>query len=138
MENGQPTKTKSEQELKVDISGDSPKLSNSEPMPLGVSPSSPSRTTATMLTASPKTYKNAELQALRLKIGLVAGALADFQSAGGMIVMDEVAYKKASGSENKAIKLLLFIRDADIVAERTPDGIDFDLVAEIAESESEK
>jgi hypothetical protein len=130
MESGQPMKKNEEQGSKADTSGVSPKLSNSESMPLGGSQSSPSRTTATTLTDSSKTYKSAELQALRLKIGLVAGALADFQSAGGLTVMDVITYKKASGSENKAIKLLLLVRDADLVAVKTADGIDFDLVAE--------
>jgi len=99
-------------------------------MPLDELKNIKERTGATMLKDSPKTWKKTELAALESKAGLVAGAIADFQSAGGLVVMTQEKYKTSSGTENKAIKLLLLVRDVDLVAERTVDGIDFCLVAE--------
>ena len=99
-------------------------------MPLGESPSSsPSTTTATTLRGSRKIWKNAALVELRSKAGLVAGALADFQAANGLVVVKETTYTSPSGRVCKALKLFLIVEDIDLVAVKTADGLDFDLVA---------
>ena len=130
MENGQPMKTGSESEFPEDTLGDLTKSSSLETMPLGASGSTPEPTNAITRRDSKKTLKNAELSELRSKIGLVAGALADFQEAGGMILTSEVEYKTPSGSTYKAVKLLLFVAGVNVVAEKTADGLDFNLAAE--------
>lgn len=130
MENGQPMKTENESGSQAGTLGASVKLLNSESMPLGASTSSKGRTTATMPKGSKKTWKSAELVELQSKAGLVAGALADFKTAKGVIVREEIAYTSPSGRVCKAIKLILLVQDVDLVAEKTTDGIDFCLVAE--------
>lgn len=53
----------------------------------------------------------------------MAGALADFQAAGGIVVV-----KNVSADGNTAVKLYLVAEGINIVAEKTADGLD--LVAE--------
>lgn len=130
MENGPPMKTEAEPAKPADTSGDSVKLQGSESMPLGASKSSPKPTNATTPKGSKKTLKNVALAGLRSKAGLVAGALADFQGAKGIIVREEIAYTAPSGRVCKAIKLILLVEDADLVAVVTKDGLEFDLVAD--------
>lgn len=129
MENGQPTRTGKESENPADISGDSMKSPKLESMPLGASGSSRKSTTATMRKGSKKIWKSAALLELRSKAGLVAGALADFQTAKGLIVRDEVTYTSPSGRACKGVKLILLVEDADIVAVKTANGLDFNIVA---------
>lgn len=128
MENGQRTKTEKESESKVDTSADSTKsrlvVVTAKPE---LETSSITDTTATMQKGSQKTSKNAKLQALRSKVGLVAGALQDFQEAGGTVVRREMTYTLPSGSY-KALKFIIAVNEIDLVAENTPDGIEFDLV----------
>jgi hypothetical protein len=123
MENTQPTKTKSESGFKVDTSDGSTKsklVAVTEP---AVSKTSSPATTATMSNASKKTWTSAELVELRSKAGLVAGALADFQAAGGIVAVSNVAYMPGL----TAPKIYLVADGLSIQLERTPDGLDFDI-----------
>lgn len=129
MGNGQPIKAESASANLAGILGDSTKLSASENMPLGASESSSKTTTATMPPVLQKTSKSAKLRGLQSKIGLVAGALADFQSAGGLVVKKKLEYTTPSGSKFSAIKLLLIVENANLVAVQTEDGLEFEVVA---------
>lgn len=130
MESGQPTRMGNESESKADISDALTLSPNSENTQGGASKNSRIRTTATTPNASKKTWKNADLAELRSKVGLVAGALADFQGAKGIVVTQETTYTAPSGRVCKAVKLYLIVQDADLVAEKTADGLDFNLAAE--------
>lgn len=131
MANGQPTKTESAPESQADTSAD---LIKSRLVAVTEKPESENLsipdTTATTPNASRETLPTAVSQALRSKLSLVAGALADFQSAGGTILRKEMTYTLPSGRVGKAIKLILAVKEADLVAVKTDDGIEFDLVAE--------
>jgi hypothetical protein len=129
MENGQPTKTGSESERKAVTSGASISLPLSESTEGNALMNSRKSTTATTLKGSLKTWTSAELAVLRSKVGIVAGAIADFQTAKGRIVRDEVIYTAPSGRVCKAIKLILLVEDVDLVAVKTGDGTDFNIVA---------
>ena len=130
MEYGQPIKTANASEKKADISDDLTKLPLSESMPLGASrSSSPATMPATTRIVASKTWKNAELQELKSKAGLVAGALADFQAAGGLIHTKPFELKYPSGSKFRGVKIMLFVSHADLVADKTADGLVFRLVA---------
>jgi hypothetical protein len=96
-------------------------------MLLGASVSSSNGTTATTLEGSRKTWTNAELQELRSKIGLVAGALADFRGAKGLVAVKEKEYNGQS-----FIRITLVAEELNIKKIVTADGIDFEisLVAE--------
>ena len=98
-------------------------------MPLGGSQSSSRNTTATTPNGSTKIWSSAELAELQSKAGLVAGALADFQTAKGLVAVKETTYTAPSGRVCKAVKLFLIVEDVDLVAEQTADGLDFNLVA---------
>ena len=111
-------------------SGGLGKQSPKESMPLGASTNLSKNTTATTLKGSRKTLTSAELEALQSKIGLVAGALADFQTAGGLVAVLEMPTKLASGRMVRAVKILLVVNGAKIIKKRTADGVEFDLVAE--------
>jgi hypothetical protein len=110
-----------------DTSDDLTKQSASGLMPLGASKSSRKNMTATILRVLRKTWSNAELEELRRKAGLVAGALADFQAAGGLVVTKNMEYEGG-----KFVKIFLVVDKINLVAQRTADGMDFDisLVAE--------
>lgn len=123
MENTQPIKTKREPELKVDTLGGSIESKLVADMESNVSSSSSDATTATTPNVFKKTWTNLELEELRLRAGLVAGALADFQSAGGLVVVKNVEYKPGRFS----VKLYLVAVDLNIQVRKTADGIDFDL-----------
>jgi hypothetical protein len=133
MANGQPTKTGKELGKKEDILEDSLSSQNLDPMPLGESEISQELINATTQIVSKKIWRNKDLQELRSKIGLVAGALADFQEAGGKISMEVIEYELPSGIRNTGIKLLLCANDVNLVAEETTDGIDLNIVAESEE-----
>lgn len=131
MENGQPTKMASASAKKADTSEDLTKLPLSESMPLGASKSSlPATMPATTRIVAPKTWKSAELQELESKAGLVAGALADFQTAGGLIHTKPFELTYPSGSKFRGVKIMLFVNQANLVAEKTADGLVFRLVAD--------
>lgn len=129
MANGQRTNKATEPASKADTSGASDLLLRSESTGVGGLKNSRKTTTATMLKGSKKTWTTAELEELRSKAGLVAGAIADFQTAKGMIVRDEVTYTAPSGRVCKAIKLILIVEDINLVAVNTADGLVFNLVA---------
>lgn len=130
MENTQPIKTGSEQESKAATSGASTRSGLVADMAKNESTSSQPNTTATTRKGSKKIWKNADLAELRSKAGLVAGALADFQTAKGLVAVKETTYTAPSGRVCKALKLFLIVEDADLVAVKTADGLDFDLVAD--------
>lgn len=130
MGNTQPTATGAGSGKKADISDALTKSPRLASMVKSASQNSRTTTTATMQKGLPKTWKNVELEELRRKAGLVAGALADFQAAGGLIVRKEVEYTLPSGRTYKALRLHLIVENANLVAETTPDGIDFSIVAE--------
>lgn len=85
-------------------------------------------TSAGTPSGSKKTWTNAELDNLRLKIGLVAGALADFQAAGGLVAVKTIEYETPSGRLT-ATRLYLVAEGLNLVAVSTPDGLDFQLEA---------
>lgn len=128
MENGQPTNKGKEYEKKAGFSEDSTKYPQKASMPLGASESLSKTTTATMSKGLRKTSKNVELPVLKSKIGLVAGALADFQGAGGIVTHRAVKYQ-ASGRTFTAIKLFLIVENNSLVVVKGGDGLEFDLVA---------
>lgn len=134
MENTQPTTTENEAGKPVDILDASTKSGPAEAMESSASTSSSPSTGAGTPSASRKIWKSAALDELKLKAGLVAGALADFQTAKGTVVVQETKYTAPSGRECRAIKLFLVVEDVDLVAVRTADGIDFDLVADTDEA----
>jgi len=130
MGNGQLIKTGNESGSKADTSAGLrvSRLVAVTPKPESESLSIP--TTAASPNGSPKTSPTLDLEELRSALSLVAGALADFQSAGGTIVRQEMTYTLPSGS-HKAMKIILAVKGVDLVAVNTPDGIVFDLVAVI-------
>lgn len=128
MENGQLTRMEGESEKKVDISDDSIKSAKLESTERDESENSHKTMTATMQKGSQKTSKNVDYQVLKLKAGIVAGALADFQRAGGIVVSTKKEYER-SGSKYLAVKLFLVVENMNVVAVKTADGIDFDIVA---------
>lgn len=130
MGNTQPIKTGAESGKKADISDALTKSPRLASMVKSASQSSRTTTTATMQKGLPKTWTNVELGELRRKAGLVAGALADFQAAGGLIVRKEVEYTLPSGRKYKALRFHLIVENANLVAEQTPDGLDFNVVAD--------
>ena len=124
MENTQPMRTGSESGKKAGTSGGSIKSRQVADTAKRVLGSSSKSITATTLTASPKTLTSAELEGLRSKAGLVAGALADFQSAGGLVVVKNVDYGNVY-----AVKIYLVVDGASLKVNQTVDGLDFGLVA---------
>jgi hypothetical protein len=123
MENTRPTKTKNEPGSPADTSGDSIKSGLVAVTGSAESVNSSAGTTATMRKGSKKTWKNAELEELRLKVGLVAGALADFQAAGGIVAVRNIEYEPGQFS----VKLYLVAEGLNLVAQRTTDGLDFEI-----------
>jgi hypothetical protein len=61
---------------------------------------------------------------LKSKISLVAGALADWQSAGGLVVVKNIQVENAQYP-----KIYLVADGLSIHVRHTVDGIEFDLVA---------
>lgn len=128
MENGQPTKTDGELENPEDISEGSAASLHSENTEGAGSKSSSKTMTATTLKGSRKTLTSAALEALQSKAGLVAGALADFQAAGGIVGTEQKEYE-FGGKKFTAIRVFLIVNGANVVAVKTPDGLDFNVVA---------
>ena len=124
MENTQPMKTGKESELPADISGGSTKSGLVAVTDSNGSKSSSENTTATMPSASPKTWTSAELQELRSKVGLVAGALADFQSAGGLVVVKNIEFEPGRFST----KVYLVADGLNVKVHKTADGLDFEIL----------
>ena len=123
MENSQPMKTKKEHASKVDTSEDSTRSGLVAAMGKGVSMNLSADTSATISNASKKTWTSAELAELRSKAGLVAGALADFQAAGGVVVTKNVEYEK----DQFFPKFYLVAEGMNIRVAHTADGLDFDI-----------
>lgn len=128
MANGQLGKMAQESESPKDILAVSTKLKNSENTGRAESKnSSIKRTPAAIQKDSKKTLSSAELSALKSTAGLVAAVMADWQTAKGKMSRSEVTYTLPSGCKCRALKLILFVPDYDIVAVKTPDGLTFDL-----------
>lgn len=119
MENGQDMKAKSESESPEAISDASTESKPVEPTESKESTSSSPTTTADTPKGSTKTWKSAELVALKSKAGLVAAALADFQAAGGIVVAKNVQVDGLT-----SVKIYLVAEGVNLVAEKTPDGLD--------------
>lgn len=132
MANGQRIATEKESEKKADTLDDLTglRLVAVTAKPESESSSSTMPQNAVTSNDSRKTLTSAKLQELRSKLSLVAGALADFQSAGGVIVRKEMSYTLPSGSQFQAMKFVLAVKGYNLVAVQTPDGIELDLVAE--------
>lgn len=123
MENTRPTKTEKEPESPVDTSGGSTKSRLVADTASSASLSSSAGTTATMPNGSKKTWTSAALAELRSRAGLVAGALADFQTAGGLVVVKNVEYEPGRFS----VKLYLVAENLNVQVRTTADGVDFDI-----------
>lgn len=127
MENGQNIQMENESESPVDTSDDS---TLSAPLGSTAEPESEtslqSVTSATTQNVSTKTWKSAELEALKSKAGLVAGALSDFQTAGGLVAVETFEYK-ASGRTFSATKIYLVAENLSVSVEKTADGLDFNI-----------
>lgn len=123
MENTQPMRTENESESQAAISEGSTKSGLVAATESGASLSSSQSTTATTLSGSKKTWTSAELAELRLKAGLVAGALADFQTAGGLVVVKNVEYESGKFS----VKIYLVAEGLNVKTLRTADGLDFEV-----------
>ena len=108
----------------------STKPPSKDSMPLGASKSLSSGITATTQNDSQKTLTSAKLEELRSRIGLVAGALADWQTAGGLVAIKNMTGTLASGRTVKACRVVLAVDGYQLSVKMTPDGLDFDLVAE--------
>ena len=110
--------------------GDLTKQRHKASTPLGASMSLSSGITATTQNDSQKTLTSAKLEELRSRIGLVAGALADWQTAGGLVAIKNMTGTLASGRTVKACRVVLAVDGYQLSVKMTPDGLDFDLVAE--------
>jgi hypothetical protein len=128
MENTQHTKTGNAPVLQAATSDASTRSQLVAATEQGESVNSSLGTTAATQSVSCKTWANAELEVLKSKAGLVAGALADFQAAGGLVVAKKVTYEHAS-MKLTATKLYLVAEGLHLTLEETPDGLDFNLVA---------
>jgi hypothetical protein len=122
--------TKTEAGSASSTSGDLTKPPSKANMPLGESRSLSSGITATTQNDSQKTLTSAKLEELRSRIGLVAGALADWQTAGGLVAIKNMTGTLASGRTVKACRVVLAVDGYQLYVKMTPDGLDFDLVAE--------
>lgn len=127
MAKSQPSKTASASASST--SGVSIEPSGTEALPLGESMSLSVDTPATTPTASQKTWTNVELEALRSRLGLVAGACQDFQASGGMVWVKNISQMMPSGKRYSAVKMYLVVEDLDLKIEASKDGLDFELVA---------
>jgi hypothetical protein len=130
MANTQHIKTEKESASKVDTSDDLIKSQSKADMPLGELKPLSKSTIATTQNASQKTLTSADLQELQSRIGLVAGALADFQTAGGLVVLKNEEATLPSGSPIYGMKIYLMVRGAKITKTQTADGLDLSLVAQ--------
>lgn len=129
------TETKSGPGSPVDLSDGSIRSGQVEVSEKSASGNSLPTTNAGTPSGSKKTWTNAELDELRRKAGLVAGALADFQAAGGLVAVKNIEYTSPSGSKLTATRLILVAEGASLKVSMTADGLDFDLVAEPSGSE---
>lgn len=120
MENMPNTKTENESEPKAAISEDLAKSQKKASTGKAASRTFPSHITATTQNAFKKTLKKVDLEVLRSKAGLVAGAIQDFQDAGGLVVLKNMEYEGG-----KFVKINLVAEGFNIVANHTTDGIDF-------------
>lgn len=123
MENSQPMKIKRESESPAAILADSTKSGLVAVTEIGASGNSSQSTTADTPNGSRKIWTSAELAELRSKAGLVAGALADFQAANGLVVVKNIEYEPGKFS----LKIYLVADGLSITKINTPDGLDFDV-----------
>lgn len=128
MENIQPTKTKRGSGSPADTSDASTESALVADSASSASLNSSISTSANTPSDSLKTWTNAELAELRSRIGLVAGALFDFQTAGGLVAVQKIQYKSPSGRVLTATKLILVAEGLNLEVKDTPDGLDFELL----------
>src|SRR5262245_57331291 len=114
MENTQPIKTENESEFPAGISDVSIKSGLVADSESSASSNLSSVTNADTQSDSIKTWTSAELEELRSRIGLVAGALSDFQAAGGLVAVKTISHKLPSGRVFTATKLILVAKDLDL------------------------
>lgn len=128
MENTQPMKAENGQGSPADTLDASTKSRLVAATESAVSGNSSAGTTATTQNASPKTWTKQALEELKLKAGLVAGAIADFQAAGGLVAVKNVDTPLPSGSVMTAVKIYLVAEGLNLRVLHTPDGLDFDVL----------
>jgi len=128
MEDMLPTNKENELGSKADTSEDSTRSKLVADMEKKELKNTSKTMTATIQNDSLKIWTNVELEKLRSKIGLVAGALADFQEAGGLVAVKPVE-TEFQGHIIITQKVMLVAEGLNLVAVETEDGIDFDLVA---------
>jgi hypothetical protein len=124
MANTESMKMENEQELKEGSSEDSIKSKPLENLENKGSMNSSPSTTADIRKGSTKTWTSAALAELKLKIGLLTGALADFQSAGGLVAVKPIEHSKGSFS----VRLYLVVDGLNIIPKETNDGLDFEIL----------
>lgn len=123
MGNMQPTKTGNESGKQADTSDGLTKSPPRDNMGSAASKSLRSRTTATTQRATKKTWTSAELAELKRKAGLVAGAIADFQAACGLVAVKNVEYEKGKF----AVRIFLVAEGMSVKKVHTPDGFDISI-----------
>jgi hypothetical protein len=70
------------------------------------------------------------LEELAEKASILAGALADFQAAGGLVSVKDIEYKTPSGRTFTATKLYLVAEGVSLKVQKTADGLDF-IISEV-------
>lgn len=124
MESSQPMKVESASASPVGTSDASTGSGLVAVMENDASTNSSDATTATTPLVSRKTWTSVELEELQLKAGLVAGALADFQSAGGLVVVKNIEYEPGCF----AVKVYLVAEGINLRTQKTTDGLDFEVL----------
>ena len=128
MENTQPTTMADASESQADTLDASTKLELVADTEKSESENLSQTTNVDMPSGSIKTWTNAELEKLKSKAGLVAGALSEFQDANGLVAVTEIEYKMPSGRVFTATKIILVADGLNMKVERTSDGLDFDAI----------
>lgn len=109
----------------ADTSGALTPLPNREILDSDESGSSQGITNADSLNASNEIWLNADLEILQRKAGLLAGALRDFQTAGGIVVLQQVEYLPG----RFGLDLLILASGTSIKTVQTDDGLDIIVTA---------
>ena len=129
MVNSQRSKTGNGKGSQADTSEDLTKSLPSVNMAGSASKSSPAGITASTPNASRSTWTNAALEELQSKAGIVAGAIADFQTVGGLVAVKNVEYKPGEF----AVRVILFAKGLDVKYIDTDDGADLVAVMRVGD-----
>lgn len=124
MESSQPMKVESESGSLVGTLDDSTGSGLVAVTESDASTSSSDAMTATTPRVFIKMWTSVELEELRTKIGLVAGSLADFQGAGGLVIAKNIEYEPGYF----AVKLYLVAEGLNLRTQKTTDGLDFEVL----------